>query len=349
MPAATRRIDRKSAASFTTMLDGDRQREEFVARWRHVGVHVVETRHAYRCPFHHDRHPSLSVDVATCRWFCHACDVGGGLVALRDKLGVPQPERQPDPATVFRRFGKLVVAADIDTFQAHVDAEVTGGHNQSRWALLMAAARIFRRLGRTEGVSISVPMLVEESGLCRATVQRQMKWVVAEAWLVRDAEPTVEVNAAGDVRQLATVWSLPTCKLRPLPSGSRPIPTGGLTSHVAHDAFAGRALGKNALRVLDLAVAGYDADTIARLLGFHRTTVARHLARLADHGLMTGRRPARSQLDWTAHVFGTAGRAMRLRRKHREDRVRRRQVLGSIVLNARWAGKPLPASWKGAA
>ena len=44
------------------------------------------------CPFHDDRHPSLSVNLETGSWFCHACVIGGGPSHFAEQLGVEPPE-----------------------------------------------------------------------------------------------------------------------------------------------------------------------------------------------------------------------------------------------------------------
>lgn len=44
------------------------------------------------CPFHDDRHPSLSINLETGSWFCHACMIGGGPSHFAKRLGVSPPE-----------------------------------------------------------------------------------------------------------------------------------------------------------------------------------------------------------------------------------------------------------------
>ncbi len=44
----------------------------------------------YRCPWHEDTRPSLGVNWDGALFYCHACNVGGGLVALRRLLGEPE-------------------------------------------------------------------------------------------------------------------------------------------------------------------------------------------------------------------------------------------------------------------
>jgi hypothetical protein len=38
------------------------------------------------CPFHADSTPSMSINTETGEWFCHACDVGGGMVHFEMRL-----------------------------------------------------------------------------------------------------------------------------------------------------------------------------------------------------------------------------------------------------------------------
>jgi putative DNA primase/helicase len=39
-----------------------------------------------RCPFHDDKTPSMSIDLKAGRWFCHTCNVGGGILDFERKL-----------------------------------------------------------------------------------------------------------------------------------------------------------------------------------------------------------------------------------------------------------------------
>ncbi len=315
----------------------DRQHREFVDLWRQAGLEVRARPDTYCCPFHDDQKPSLSIDPARCLWRCHGtCNSGGGLRKLRERLGVARDNCPPD------------VAARLDAFQANVDREVTGGHNRGRWAMLAAFGRIFRRAGQINDVPISQDMVVEEANVSRSTAQRHWSWVVEQGWLIRVAGPSVEVRSASSPRQLATVWTIDPRKLMPPPGGERPTPQGGLTFRVGHDAFAERALGKNAYRVLVLALAGHDDAAIARQLGFHPATVHRHLDRLAERGLLT-RQPSRRQLDRVAQDMGTAGRAARLREQHRQQRLDRLVHLRWFHEAARRKGKPCPSGWRLAA
>ena len=45
-----------------------------------VGLEVV--RHRCRCPFHDDRHPSLTFNLRTNRFKCYACGASGGPIDL---------------------------------------------------------------------------------------------------------------------------------------------------------------------------------------------------------------------------------------------------------------------------
>jgi len=55
------------------------------------------------CPFHDDRHPSLSVNLETGSWFCHACVVGGGPRHFAKQLGVAPPDdgRRDEPGATY--------------------------------------------------------------------------------------------------------------------------------------------------------------------------------------------------------------------------------------------------------
>ena len=45
-----------------------------------LGLAVM--RHKCRCPFHDDRHPSLSFDIRRNRYRCYVCDAHGGVIDL---------------------------------------------------------------------------------------------------------------------------------------------------------------------------------------------------------------------------------------------------------------------------
>lgn len=55
------------------------------------------------CPFHDDRNPSLSINLETGSWFCHACNVGGGPRQFAERLGEPMPDdgHQVEPEVTY--------------------------------------------------------------------------------------------------------------------------------------------------------------------------------------------------------------------------------------------------------
>ena len=44
------------------------------------------------CPLHEDKNPSLSINLETGSWFCHACVIGGGPSDFTEQLGVEPPD-----------------------------------------------------------------------------------------------------------------------------------------------------------------------------------------------------------------------------------------------------------------
>lgn len=67
------------------------EQEAFADAWARAGIDVLPGDRYYRCPFHHDEHPSLHVDLEGCRWYCFGCRRGGGMAALADELGMERP------------------------------------------------------------------------------------------------------------------------------------------------------------------------------------------------------------------------------------------------------------------
>ena len=63
------------------------EQRAFVDAWKQAGVDVHGGDDYYLCPFHHDRHPSLHIDAAGCRWYCFGCRRGGGMGRLMSLLG----------------------------------------------------------------------------------------------------------------------------------------------------------------------------------------------------------------------------------------------------------------------
>ena len=82
---------------------------EFVAGLEALGVKLKgHGQQSARCWRHEDRHPSLSVNPSNCWYFCHACGEGGGLVGLREHLGVTRPDDAPVSITAaLNRLGAL--------------------------------------------------------------------------------------------------------------------------------------------------------------------------------------------------------------------------------------------------
>ena len=50
------------------------------------GLDVARKQQDVRCPFHSDSTPSMSVNLEDGEWFCHACDIGGGMVHFEMRL-----------------------------------------------------------------------------------------------------------------------------------------------------------------------------------------------------------------------------------------------------------------------
>ena len=84
---------RRGSAAGAAPPRTEAEQAEFADTWARVGVVVVPGDNYYLCPFHDDHHPSLHIDAEGCRWYCFACRIGGGIGALRRKLGDRAPTR----------------------------------------------------------------------------------------------------------------------------------------------------------------------------------------------------------------------------------------------------------------
>jgi hypothetical protein len=82
---------RRSAPATIATRDGapatPEQQDEFVRLFATEGVTRGRPGNV-RCPWHPDRHPSLSVDWVRAVFFCHGCHVHGGLRELRKRANV---------------------------------------------------------------------------------------------------------------------------------------------------------------------------------------------------------------------------------------------------------------------
>ncbi|MDH4366146.1 MAG: bifunctional DNA primase/polymerase [Acidimicrobiia bacterium] len=82
-PTASRPTAQRTAA----------EQREFAEAWAECGLNLQSGDRMYRCPFHPDRHPSLHIDAAGCRWHCFGCGRGGGTGQLHRLLGDERPPR----------------------------------------------------------------------------------------------------------------------------------------------------------------------------------------------------------------------------------------------------------------
>ncbi|HHC09589.1 MAG TPA: hypothetical protein ENK55_12900 [Actinobacteria bacterium] len=126
----------------------DAEREAFAAAWARAGITLLPGDNYYRCPFHDDEHPSLHVDAEGCRWYCFACRIGGGIGALRRRLGEPdvgprRPRRGwvgPHRAVTLSGDLELQVVGE----SAHQDEllELTGGRRHPGGVEMDAVAEL---------------------------------------------------------------------------------------------------------------------------------------------------------------------------------------------------------------
>lgn len=78
-----------------------------------IGVQVVKSgaKHVCKCPFHDDKSPSMSVDLARGLWHCFSCDIGGSVVDLVMRhRGIPVKQALRDMAVE----ANLITAEEAD-------------------------------------------------------------------------------------------------------------------------------------------------------------------------------------------------------------------------------------------
>ena len=88
----------------------DADQQEFAGLLNALGVQIEPGDHKYRCCFHPDDDPSLSVDAGRCVFNCFGCDAQGGLAALRRLVPSELGDRSPSSLTSRPR---TICAADI--------------------------------------------------------------------------------------------------------------------------------------------------------------------------------------------------------------------------------------------
>jgi hypothetical protein len=112
-----------------------------------------------------DRTPSMSVNVTTCGWRCHACGIRGGLTGLRRQCGrtAPNGTSRPNVKALTARLARLAapnadVVAEIPLEAVERLQERTGRHrrrhvlNRNLQALLAGIVTAMRDNGSTRRV-----------------------------------------------------------------------------------------------------------------------------------------------------------------------------------------------------
>jgi hypothetical protein len=89
-PATSTRQSNGRRAAFAPAFDECRRYFES----RLPGQRISSRREvSAKCPFHNDRTASMSINLEKATWFCHACNVGGGILDFERKLtGKPDAE-----------------------------------------------------------------------------------------------------------------------------------------------------------------------------------------------------------------------------------------------------------------
>lgn len=91
------------------------------------------------CPFHEGRNPSLSINLETSSWFCHACVIGGGPVQFDEQLGVEPPD-------LVRRDGPVARGLFPGEIRKVRDTEQQARWSEKRKADEMARTEVARGL-----------------------------------------------------------------------------------------------------------------------------------------------------------------------------------------------------------
>jgi hypothetical protein len=97
---------------------GVEAQDDFAALMRTVGVHRDSSREQVlvRCPWHEDRHPSLSINWTSAIFHCFSpnCDKRGGLGAIRKLLGLNTPSCRQRAHATGRSSGDKLGCLDVD-------------------------------------------------------------------------------------------------------------------------------------------------------------------------------------------------------------------------------------------
>lgn len=150
-PAPDQRSGQDQAPIRTT-----REQDEFAEAWLRVGLEVEPGDNYYLCPFHDDHHPSLHIDAGGCRWYCFGCHAGGGIGALKRRLG---DERVTVPRGRLR--GSLDGSVPI-TLPGDGEVEVVGESFHQDEILELTGGR--RRYGGVDVEAVAEIVPVEGDG-----------------------------------------------------------------------------------------------------------------------------------------------------------------------------------------
>jgi hypothetical protein len=78
------------------------------------------------CPFHDDSTPSLSVKASRGQWYCHACNIGGGVLAFEQKLSATSKEEAMAVIAEITGVSELLESSDCrepEAIYSYVDED----------------------------------------------------------------------------------------------------------------------------------------------------------------------------------------------------------------------------------
>lgn len=306
----------RTTTTTTTAAD----RALFIALWAELGVMAGPGQSSYRCPFHDDADPSLSVNTDTLGWTCHAGCGTGYLWHLWQRARPTEPY----PGPMYRTAGWDDLTHG---WVARFWAPWAGRRGPSQQKAFMVVVNKALLLGRPV-VGVSDRELAELGNMARETGTRALRDLVA-AGLLRKV-------STGKVREASRYELLsPASVSRPIGLGSKQTHShiGGLdTLDPAHDAWAHGALGGSWATSLHLrALGGSTVTDLAAATGRHPSTVRTHLRKLAAAGLVKQESAGLwvwsvvdelddAHLRAVAQEYGTVGRLQRRKDWHAIER-----------------------------
>ena len=299
---------------------------------------ALDGRHDYRTPY-----------AALCAVASHATARGWDSNSLWNRcegLARAQCERDRRPAHD-RRVSRIIgnawtfaakrpgdpftLARALDAARARAAAQTWNGRAGTGQMLTLGAVLDAAKAQRTLAPSLAVRSLSIATGLGKSTVHRALTALAAQGWLRQVSKATGDRASTYRILRTEALSSTGTDTAPSGTQGLTPYGTEGLSHLVpphelaALDAFAPKALGRTAARVLASldALSALTPSQVAAATGLSVPTVRRALCTLEAVGVVARTRSGRgfawtrrldvleAERDRIAHDYGTAGAAQR--------------------------------------